>query len=685
MKKLISIFAILMFVMSSMVIAAPPVPAPIRGYFTINGQGTQGYIVEAKNLRTEEIISGDTIPSMITEPNGFFFDLSKFNSYYGPSWNYVGDSIEVSIRGFTTADSKITFIAEDTPYVITIAISTTDTQYQCADGSIVADLSDCPEVEEEATKVISSEDELSAIVEAYYGQTIKVCIKNNKISTLLDKKIDYDGDDYDIHEEVCFEGTVKTSIDDEDFGLNPYLIIPEGKVNYKYVFEDVIPFAEFHIEEPGEIVFLGQELKIIEATSNSIVLRTGEELTLKEGLSDTILGKKIIAEVIAEHSISVSVGGVTGTVIEGNDKKINGLNVYVEAILYKSCKDCSAVDLIIGTEGDKEIKDGDDFELFIKDDETYKWKIDLPNSIEIISQEAYEELDEDTIPLGIGDRFVLPNDYLEIEFKSVTESYMTEMTFRVDDGYLNVKGEEETFVFGNEEYDEINVNSVGIYDEDEVLITTDKVRIGDSDTFLEMGSVKIGLLTIKLDMSDILYNAISYAAKEESFLDYLGIIFKDPEDGVDEQKGFKVSVPEERPEVTISFNTEVTEVPIEPPVTPPVEPPVVEPPVVTPPITPPTPPPVTPPTPPPVTPPVEPPVEPEPSNNLVTLILGMIASILVIFGWGKGFAGLIKYYLKKSEEAQKAGDLELAKKYQDRATKMAKTVLTNFMAGKYKK
>ncbi len=459
MKKTISILAILMFIMSSLVIASPPVPAPIRGYFTINGQGTTGYIVEAKNIRTGEVISGDTISSLVTEPNGFAFDLSKFSSYVGPSDVYVGDSIEVSIRGFTSADSKVTFIAETTPYTVTIAIETTETQYQCADGSIVADLSDCPEieepepepeVEEEATKVISSEDEISAIVEAYYGQTINVCIKNNKISNLLDKKIDYDGDEYDIHEEVCFEGVVKTSIDDEEFGLNPYLILLEEGLNYKYVFEDVIPFEEFHIEEPGEITFLGKELKIIEATSDSIVLRTGEELTLKEGLSDTILGKKIIAEVIAEHSISVSVAGVTGTVIEGNDKKINGLNIYVEAILYKSCKDCSAVDLIIGTEGDKEIKDGDDFELFIKDDETYKWKIDLPNSIEIINQEAYEELDEDTVPLGIGDKLVLPNNYFEIEFKSVTESTMTEMNFKGDDGEINVKVDEETFVFGNE-------------------------------------------------------------------------------------------------------------------------------------------------------------------------------------------------------------------------------------------
>ena len=60
----------------------------------------------------------------------------------------------------------------------------------------------------------------------------------------------------------------------------------------------------------------------------------------------------------------------------------------------------------------------------------------------------------------------------------------------------------------------------------------------------------------------------------------------------------------------------------------------------------------------------------------------MIASVIGVFAWGKGFAGLIKYYLRKADETD---DRELAKKYRDRAEKMAKTVVINFLAGKYKK
>jgi len=147
-------------------------------------------------------------------------------------------------------------------------------------------------------------------------------------------------------------------------------------------------------------------------------------------------------------------------------------------------------------------------------------------------------------------------------------------------------------------------------------------------------------LEIKLDMSDILYDAISFATKDEIYLDWFGIIFSDPEDAIDEQKGFKVSVPEERPEVTISFNTEVTEVPIEPPVTPPVEPPVVEPPVVTPPVI----------EPPVIIPPIVPLVEPE--SKVFEALTGLLAIILAALGvkWRAGFLGMAKWQWNKGNK-----------------------------------
>jgi hypothetical protein len=681
MKKLLTLLVGLMLIMS-IVTAAPPMPKPIRGYFTVNGQGISGTIIEVTNGRTGETISGDTLIQLVTETNGFAFDLADLTQgAIEKSEVYAGDLITVQARGWGE-DGKITFnVPADTPYEITIAVTSGQTLYQCSDGTTVSNIANCPEEEDDAneTKVVSSADGSTASVDANLGQTIDIELSDNKVDTLLDKEIKYDGEGYDIHEEVTFSGTALTSLDDEDYGLDPYINIAAGAIVYKYVFEDALPFADIHAEEPLEITLLGKEITIIEAADDTIVLRSGEAYFIKEGETEG----GVLVEAIGENSVSVKVDGITQIITDGDSRDVGGLNVLVNEILYKSYED-SFVELIIGTEGDKEIKDGDDFELFIENDETYKWVIDIPNSIGVTNIEDYSSIDDDEEykPIGVGEGIGLPNDYLVFGFKQVSEVDMIDLTFKVDDGYLNVRGPDDAFVLGSDEYDEVNVNSVGIYDEDEELISNEKVRIGDSDIYLEMG-VKIGLLTIKLDMSDILYDGVSYAGKDTNFMDYVGLIFKDPENAVDDEKGFKVEVPEERPEVTLTIGTDVIIPPEDDDVVVPPEPPIIVPPV-EPPVIPPVEPPVIPPVEPPVVPPVEPPVD-EDDNTLATILITLIAAIIGLFAWGKGFAGLIKYYLKEADKAEKAGDKEKAKAYRARAEKMAKSVVTNYLAGKYKK
>ena len=566
MKKTISILLTLMMVLSIVVLAqSPPVPKPIRGYFTINGQGTAGYIVEATNTYTGETISGDTINSLITELNGFFFDLSYFSQgVEGPSRNYAGDVIEVQIRGFGD-EGKVSFnVPSSTPYEISINIETTSPpppqQILCPDGSLVLNADDCPEVVEPEpepeveTKVSSNEDKDVASVEADYGQDIKIELAHNKLNSLIDTKIDFYNEDYDVREKVYLTARVLTSIDYEDYGLDPYLVLEEGAIEYRYIFDDVIDIDDIHLEEPLEITFLGKEINIIEASNSEVVIRSGREEFLSEEESILVSGKVVEVVNIGEDSILIDVDGTKEIIADGNDKEINGIHVLVDNILFNDEK--RYVELIVGTEGDKTVKDGDDFELFIEDDETYKWSINLPDYIGIVSQEEYKSVDEDEefVPLTVGDSLSLPNNYVDIKFNSVSSSDLVELTFRVKDDQLLIKGSDDAFVSGTDEYDKIYIDSTGIYDDDDVLISTDKVRLGDSDTYLELGSVKIGLLTIKLDMSDILYDGISYLAEEGNFLDYLGIIFKDPENAVDDQSGFKVSIPEERPEATITFS-----------------------------------------------------------------------------------------------------------------------------------
>ncbi len=651
-------------VLSLFALAAPPMPAPIIGKLTLNGNGLDGYIIDVTNTAIGKTVSGDTISSLVTERGGFVVDLSKVD-FEGPSRNYVGDTIKVSVRGLSDPQATVNIIPDPTPYYFDIAIVNTQTVYICPDGSQVVDLADCPEEEPEPepvvdieTKVVSSEDGESASVEAYLGQVIEISLSDNKISNLLDKEIEYDGKGYDIHEEVSFKGVVLTSIDDEDFELDPYLVVEEGDLIYKYVFEDSLPFEDIHIEEPlDEVVFLGVKFEIIEALEDEITVRFGTEVDFLQGQTKTVNGKKIKVKVVMDDSVDVEVDGISETILEEDFEEVNGIEILVVSTSYQGYESgTKSTKLLIGEDVEATYKDGEYFELFKEDAETFKWIIDLPNSIGIVNQQEYKEIDDDEEykAIGVGQGLSLPNNYINFNFKGLSDSDVVDITFKVDDGFLNVKGPEDAFAFGSDEYDEINVDENGIYDEDEVLITSDKVRIGDSDIYLELGSIKIGLLTIKLDMSDILYDGISYALEETNFLDYLGIIFKDPENAVEDQSGFKVLVPEERPEITIYIDSEAISVePTEPIPVEPTEPEPVEPTEPTP-VEPTKPPIVIPPVEPdvPVTPPVTPPVDDETSvfDNLIELIIIVLTAIGVT--WRAGFLGLAKYYWKKGERVR---------------------------------
>ncbi len=444
-----------------------------------------------------------------------------------------------------------------------------DPEYICWDDSTVSDISLCPEEPEEEpepeSSVTPSTDTSIATSIALYGQEIEIKLDDNKIGYLIDGEIPFNNENYEVEEEVYFAGITKTSIDDDDFGRYPYLTLEEYGVEYRYLFNDLITISEISEENPLEITFLGKDLKIIEASDNEITVRYGDKITLLQGESDVVNGNTVEITAVTDNSVSLKLNQVSGIVTVGNTKTINGLEVVIDNLLYQGYADgVKEVTLIIGDKVQATYKDGDYFDLFIEDNEEYEWIIQL-GGIEqyfgVWNTEAYLGIDEDDDyhALGVGDSLFLPNDYVEIQFKSVTTPDLTDLNIREKDGYLYLRGptDDDTFSFGTKDYDRVYMDAAGIYDDDFVLITTDKVEIGDSEIYLEKGSAKIGDLTIELDLSDILFKGISFALKDETFMDYLGIIFSDPENAVEEKRGFEVLVPEKQPEVTIAFGKDI--------------------------------------------------------------------------------------------------------------------------------
>lgn len=693
MKKLLTFIISFLMVMT---VFAQSFPLAINGKVI-------GENVGNLNILLENTRNGDTIITQTTASGDYLEEASSFQSNF-----FFGDSVRITITscsGNPKCTQTIQWTGQDQLF-LTFDLTDDDTG-----GTPPPPPPPPPEEEEVETenRATPGADRKTASVDTFFGIVIDIKLDDNKLDFLTDTELYFDGENYDVKEEVFFNGVVLTSIDDDDFGRDPYLTIEEFGVEYRFIFDEQLDLNDISEDEPLELTFLGRDIKIIEASANQITVRSGQDLSMKEGESATVAGKEVIVEIIGENSVSISVDGIRETVHEDEDQEINGLRVLVDDILYKNYAGAdNLVDLVVGIETDEKVRSGDFFELFIQDDEDWEWIVELGGTqqyIGIWNTEDYVDIDEDEdyFAIGVGERFFLPNNFLEIQFKDVTETDTTSLTFKVKNengqDYLYVRGnDDDAFSFGTEEYDRIYLDADGIYDEDLIFITNDKIEIGDSDVFLELGSAIIEDLEILLDMADILFKGLSFAFKDETFMDHLGIIFSDPENAVEEQKGFKVIVPEDRPEVLIVFGRGLPVVVVEDVVVEPVdeeeedtseditdttipvvipEPPVEEEdPVVSVPIT-----------------PVTPPDDEGFAPNALVVAAGTIVAAALLslwsmlknthlrgkYRWIPGMAGILRSKIRIYKEACKAGNKEEAKKRQGTILKLSSTLTKKYL------
>ena len=591
-------------------------------------------------------------------------------------------------------------IAEECEYIEPLPECATDSD--CPSNHICQN-EECVYVEPEPEptpiseiKISTNEDKSIASFEVNYCENINVVIKNSKLARLQDKEIDFDRNDYDIHGEIILKDwEIKTSIYDSEYGTMPYIIVPEEGVECRYVFDKAIPLNDIAYDEPLEIKLCGKDIRIIEAKENSIVIEKGvEETNLK--INDKVLFDGKYLEIISVGYddgtyVYVSYNGEKEQIFKGDIAEVGGIQVLAETIVNYEVGEKweDFVDLKIAYEIEIEIRDGEDY----NDEEEWRWIIKPLGKggyIAITNQEDYKYMDDDyeKSPLIVGDKIILPNNFSIIKFNEITEPDTTEMNFKVKDNYLYVRGDDEdSFVYDSTDYEILYIDSTGIYDKEKALITTDKIRIGDSNVYLKLQGEEaiIGKLEIKLDMEDISYDGASYNGENEAYMGCTGLIFKDPDGGIDNKANFRVIVPDEIIEATITIGAEPKEKvePTEPvePTTPtepvePVEPVeeeeeeeiIIEPELVEP---------------EPETKPEE--VEEEGMHALYKILISLAIAVLGFFGWGAGFTGLANYYFNKGEELEKAGKKVEAKANYDRAAKMLRTALKRVSEGYYDK
>jgi hypothetical protein len=272
-------------------------------------------------------------------------------------------------------------------------------------------------------------------------------IDDEKISTLLDSKVDWGDKSYDVRELINFTTGAEVSTSGNTTGLkelggDPYLTFSAGSVSYLYKFDDAFNESDTSSQNlststPLEFGFLGKDIEItdISTTENTITIKLSDDYPFREGESQTVNGDTFTVGSIFETSVEVTFGDNT---------------VKVDTIGYNSNNpDLSKVILNIGSKVTDTVSDGEVFELFEDydpdNDAPWEWEIDTKGGnmirhLGITLRLAADDLDitdsdANPDPIAVGESLVLPNDYIAISFDSTTDTSYCKMTIENKEDY----------------------------------------------------------------------------------------------------------------------------------------------------------------------------------------------------------------------------------------------------------
>jgi len=167
---------------------------------------------------------------------------------------------------------------------------------------------------------------------------------------------------YDAHEEIRL-ATGKVSVEtglsadnpDEDFGTDIFLQVLPGGVGYYYVFDEALKstpnITDASNDDPIRLNFMGRELYITSADTDSITVDVGERFVLNAGGTDTTSdGKKVsLIKSLSNSKAQVSVNGVTDIIDENSVRSLGGTEVKVTDIADDDGIEFDSATIIVGT------------------------------------------------------------------------------------------------------------------------------------------------------------------------------------------------------------------------------------------------------------------------------------------------------------------------------------------------
>jgi hypothetical protein len=287
------------------------------------------------------------------------------------------------------------------------------------------------------------------------AQDLKTTLDDDDIAGLQDSTITFDGDTYNMHDEVVLGGTssglkFQTSIsgNDDKYQDNVYLEVGRGELAYYYVFDESINLTKVSATVPLEIEFLGSSLEITSVPSNTrIQAQVGTELSLGAGESATVDGKTVTLDRTSASAALVTVDGVTKSVGDGSTLTVNGLEIKVDSLFDDEGVENDFAILIVGSNAVKSYDDGDPYIGQDDDDpdwvwvlnglraETLKGDVVAGSGPTIGIKNDYSKDGYNDDPAGVGESYMFPGDFIELKFDSLTvadDDYLT-FTMEFDD------------------------------------------------------------------------------------------------------------------------------------------------------------------------------------------------------------------------------------------------------------
>lgn len=458
-----------------------------------------------------------------------------------------------------------------------------------------AEIANLTAVEEEIVAVEALLDSAYEIDDLSLGDNVRINIDDNDLDKLLDTKVEFDGEDYDVEE--LFEGVDADIVIayngddsyDEDFDASPYLVLADkGALVYSYVFNDEIDYTDISDDTPLEISLLGIDLKIVALDDDEMTVEGGDRIMLDIAQPQMYNEIELKLLGVNDDEAYISYNGEALLIEEGDSDTIGGLEIKVVEVF--DSDNFKVAKIVVGTDVDYVLEDGDSF----FDDESFVFNIivdgDELSGFTVTYDERAIELDDDFTPLAVGDKIVFPNSYITVEFKEITAVDYIGCKVSFDDfdtdnnsigasGYLDAVvlecDDSIIIVDGDDEFDTVYfTESDGIWyeDEDGDMVVASTIEIVNDDYELEVvlnsGSLEIssGLdFTISLDTiiadaslgieddaesTDVVYDGDEVGTFENNLLTVNGLIIEDIENNAEADKVI-FKVPSENVEATV--------------------------------------------------------------------------------------------------------------------------------------